>query len=456
MPSSSRSELKLNTRALPLVVALLIALQLIVPYHGWMMLLVGLGGAWLIAYFWARALARGLRLTRELRFGWAQVGDHLEERFTLSNASWLPALWVEIADHSTLPGHAASLATGVDGGSDNSWIIKSVCARRGAFTLGPTTLCTSDPFSIYTVTLENSATTNMMVMPPIVPLPRIEIAPGGRAGEGARRADSFERAISAKGVRQYAPGDHLNAIHWRASAHHDSLLVRLFDSTPASDWWILLDLNQRAQIGVGQNSTMEHAIILAASLADRGLRAGRAVGLVTFTDNLIWLPPQSGETRRWEILRALALVSPGTRPLVELLAQMQASFKQRTSLIVITPDARPNPLAPFPPREGGWGDRSNWIAQLIPLRWRGIVPTILLLDPLSFGGKTDPRGALAALADLEIARHVITREVLDRPEAQPGLRGHRDWQVTPLGRVLPRRVSRDAAWRTLDSLTVRQ
>ncbi|MCI0477868.1 MAG: DUF58 domain-containing protein, partial [Anaerolineales bacterium] len=290
----------------------------------------------------------------------------------------------------------------------------------------------SDPFSIYTITLENSATTNMMVMPPIVPLPRIEIAPGGRAGEGARRADSFERAISAKGVREYAPGDHLNAIHWRASAHHDSLLVRLFDSTPASDWWILLDLNQRAQIGVGQNSTMEHAIILAASLADRGLRAGHAVGLVTFTDNLIWLPPQSGETRRWEILRALALVSPGTRPLAELLAQMQASFKQRTSLIVITPDAR-----------------ADWIAQLIPLRWRGIVPTILLLDPLSFGGKADPRGALAALADLEIARHVITRQVLDRPEAQPGLRGHRDWQVTPLGRVLPRRVSRDAAWRTL-------
>lgn len=432
MQSPVKPRLKLNPRLLPIVVALLVALQLIVPYHGWMMLLIGLGGAWLIAYFWARALARGLRLTRELRFGWAQVGDQLEERFTLSNTSWLPALWVEIADHSTLPGHAASLATGVDGTSNNSWIIKSVCARRGAFTLGPTTLRAGDPFSIYTITLENSATTNMMVMPPIVPLPRIEIAPGGRAGEGARRADSFERAISAKGVREYAPGDHLNAIHWRASAHHDSLLVRLFDSTPASDWWILLDLNARAQIGAGQNSTMEHAIILAASLADRGLRAGHAVGLVTFTDNLIWLPPQSGETRRWEILRALAIASPGARSLAELLAQLQASFKQRTSLIIITPDAR-----------------ADWIAQLLPLRWRGIVPTILLLDPISFGGTMDARGALSALADLEIARHVITREVLDRPEAQPGLRGHRDWQVTPLGRVLPRRVSHHAAWRTL-------
>jgi len=430
--SSPRPQLKLNVRALPILVALLIALQLSVPYHGWMLLLIGLGGAWLIAYVWARALARGVRLTRELRFGWAQVGDRLEERFTLSNTSWLPALWVEIADHSTLPGHATSIATGVDGTSENRWIVKSVCARRGAYTLGPTTLRTGDPFGIYSVTIENPATTNMMVMPPIVPLPRIEIAPGGRAGEGARRTAALERAISAQGIREYTPGDRLNAIHWRASAHHDSLLVRLFDSTPASDWWILLDLNARAQIGEGQNSTLEHAIILTASLADRGLRAGRAVGLGAFTDNLVWLPPHAGETRRWEILRALALASPGARSLAELLAQMHASFKQRTSLIIITPDAR-----------------ADWLAPLIPLRWRGIVPTVLLLDPISFGGTTDARGALSALADLEIAREVITREVLERPEAQPGMRGHYEWQVTPLGRALPRRVSREAGWKTL-------
>ena len=432
MQSSFKSRLKLNTRLLPIVVALLLALQLSVPYHGWMMLLVGLGGAWLIAYLWARSLARGLRWTRELRFGWAQVGDQLEERFTLINDSWTPALWVEIADHSTLPGHAASIATGVDATADNSWIVKSVCARRGAYTLGPTTLRTGDPFGIYAVTIENSASTNMMVMPPIVPLPRIEIAPGGRAGEGNRRADSFDRAVSVTSAREYVPGDNLNAIHWRVTAHRDTLFVRLFDSTPASDWWILLDLNQRAQIGQGQDSTLEYGIVLAASLADRGLRVGRAVGLAAFGDDLVWLPPRAGETQRWEILRALALAASGARSLAELLAQMQPSFKQRTNLIIITPDAQ-----------------SDWIAQLIPLQWRGIVPTVLLLDPISFGGTTDTRGALSALADLEIARYVVTRDVLDRPEAHPGLRGHSEWQVTPLGRAISKHASRDAAWKAL-------
>jgi uncharacterized protein (DUF58 family) len=445
MQSSFTPQLRLNTRLLPIVITLLIALQLSVPYHGWMMLLVGLGGAWLIAYLWARSLARGLRWTRELRFGWAQVGDRLEERFTLVNNSWTPALWVEIADHSTLPGHAASIATGVDATSDNSWIVKSVCTRRGAYTLGPTTLRTGDPFGIYSVSIENSASTNMMVMPPIVPLLRVEIAPGGRAGEGNRRADSFERAVSVTSAREYVPGDNLNAIHWRVTAHRDALFMRLFDSTPASDWWILLDLNQRAQIGQGQDSTIEHGIILAASLADRGLRTGHAVGLATFGDDLVWLPPQSGETRRWEILRALALAAPGSRSLTELLTQMQLSFKPRTVLVVITPDAPSIPPSPSSHNNGS----ADWIAQLIPLQRRGIVPTVLLFDPVSFGGTTDTRGALSALADLEIARYTITRDVLDRPEAHPGLRGNSEWRVTPLGRAIATRPARDTAWRTL-------
>lgn len=426
-----RTRIESHSRLLMLVVVLLVALQLSIPHHAWMMLLVGLGGVWLIAFVWAHTLARSLTLTRELRFGWAQVGDHLEERFTLRNTSWLPALWVEIVDHSTLPGHNASWVTGVDADAENRWSLKSVCTRRGAYTLGPTTLITSDPFGLFTVTLENSATANMMVMPPVVPLPRIEIAPGGRAGEGQRRTTAFERAISPKGVREYAPGDSLNTIHWRTSAHHDALLVRLFESTPSSDWWIVLDVNERVQIGEGENSTLEHSIILAASLADRGLHAGHAVGLAMFGRELVWLPPDASETRRWEILRALALAAAGTQSLATLLTQMHTAFPQHTALILITPDTH-----------------ADWIAPLMALRWRGIVPTILLFDPMSFGGERDARGTIALLAECNLARFVVPRALLDRPEARPGTRGHFDWQMTPLGRALPRRREH-AAWRVL-------
>jgi uncharacterized protein (DUF58 family) len=236
-----------------------------------------------------------------MRYGWAQVGDRLEERFTLTNEGWARALWAELIDHSTLPGYLASRVTGVDGWSSNRWRLGSVCTRRGRYTIGPTSLRTGDPFGLYTLSLYYPDSTSVLVTPPIVPLPTIEIAPGGRAGEGSSRADAFERSVSAAGVRDYHPGDSLRRIHWRTSAHRDALSVRLFEGTPSSDWWIFLDLHQEVQVGEGWDSTLEHGVILAASLADRGLRSGHAVGLVAFSEELVWMAPRGGENQRLEI-----------------------------------------------------------------------------------------------------------------------------------------------------------
>ncbi|MBI4787609.1 MAG: DUF58 domain-containing protein [Chloroflexi bacterium] len=427
------AQLKLYSRALPVIVVILFVLQLTWAFQGWTILLVGFGGAWLIAYLWSRSLARGLRLTREMRFGWTQVGDVLEERFTLANTAAAPALWVEVRDHSTLPGYVASRATGIGGDAENSWTVTGVCTRRGAYTLGPTTLRAGDPFGIYTVTLDLPARMNLMVMPPIVPLPKIEIASGGRAGAGRQRSDAFERTVNAAGVREYLPGDGQSQIHWRTTARRDALFVRQLDRATSADWWIVLDLDQRVQAGHGQDSTLEHGVILAASLADRGLRAKRQVGLLMCGDQgLEWMPPRDSPARRWEILRALALVSPGRTPLANLLSQLNPSLKGVSSLIIITPAAQ-----------------GDWIETVLPLRWRGIVPTVLLLDPGSFGGRGDVRATLAALADLEIAHHVITRDVLDRPEMRPGRRGHWEWHVSPRGRAILKSKPRDMAWKVL-------
>ena len=49
-----RPQLQLNSRLLPALVRLLRVLQLFFPYKGWMILLVGLRGAWLLGYLWAR------------------------------------------------------------------------------------------------------------------------------------------------------------------------------------------------------------------------------------------------------------------------------------------------------------------------------------------------------------------------------------------------------------------
>jgi uncharacterized protein (DUF58 family) len=426
------SRYHLKARLLPFIVILLLFMQLIDPSRVWTSLLVGLGGAWLLAYLWARALAGGLRITREMRYGWAQVGDKLEERFTLTNSSTLPATWVEISDQSTLPGYSASIATGVDGSSSNQWVTDGTCTRRGLYWLGNTIIHTGDPLGIYAVTIEDPARTNLMVMPPVVPLPQIEITPGGFLGEGRPRPNAPEHTVGAAGVREYMPGDSLRTVHWKTTARRQKPYVRLFDGAPAGDWWILLDLQKDVHIGTNEDSTEEHAIILAASLADKGLRARQAVGLVASGENLVWLPPQPGESQRWKILRALAMVNPGNVPLSELLERIRPNLSRRSSLLLITPSIEP-----------------NWLSSLVMLAWRGIIPTILLLDPVSFGGTSSIKGMTSALGEMGITRHVIDRDMLDRPEARPGHRGQWEWRVTTAGRVVPVHLPGDTAWRRL-------
>ncbi|MFQ5944672.1 MAG: DUF58 domain-containing protein [Anaerolineae bacterium] len=398
--------IRLRARVLPPLVAVLAILQLVAPYRGWTILLVGLGGAWIIAYLWARSLARGLGLQRETRFGWQQVGDQMLERFTLANEEWAPASWVELLDRSTLPDHPGHRVTSVSGYHSIRWHESLVCNRRGVFTLGPTDLRTADPFSIYSVRRHEAATSTLVVMPPILPLPQIEVAPGGRVGEARTRAPALEHSVSAGQVREHMPGDSIRRIHWPTSARKDDLYIRLFDTAPTGDWWIVLDLDRRVQAGEGMDSTEEHGVILSASLMDRGLRSGRAVGLTTTDqeDRLAWIRPGSGEAHRWKLLHALALAGPGTTSLSELLKRVRPSLARPASLIVITPDGA-----------------GRWVEGVLALTLRGVVPTVLLLDAASyrasygasFGGRGDTRTVAELLADAGISHQIIHRDDLD-------------------------------------------
>jgi uncharacterized protein (DUF58 family) len=423
---------QLNRRTLPFLLVLLVLMKFLAPYKGWDVLLVGVGGATLLAVVWAYSLSRNLELKREKRFGWAQVGDRLVERFTLSNAGRFPALWIEIDDHSTLPNYSASRGTGVNGHSYIRWHQDTVCGRRGLFYLGPVALKSGDPFGIFTVTQEYPGTMPLLVLPPIVPLPSIEVASGGRSGSERPRPGAFDRTVSAGSVREYVPGDSQRWIHWKTTARRDDLFVRLFDGTPSGDWWILLDMDRHVQAGSGENSTPELGVILAASLADKGLRTKRSVGLVARGDELVWLPPKAGSGQRWEILRALAMVEQGNHTLSTLLHRMEPALGQRTSIVIITPSTS-----------------GRWLGDLLPLIQRGAVPTVILLDPASFGATRSVDAIEAQLTKLNIAHYSITQDLLELPEVRPGEQGQWEWKILGTGKAVPVRKVVEARWQQL-------
>jgi uncharacterized protein (DUF58 family) len=272
-----------------------------------------------------------------------------------------------------------------------------------------------------------------MVMPPVIPLPFIAVAPGNQASEGRQSTQTFEQTVSASTARLYLPGDSLHHIHWPLSARHDQLFVRLFDSTPSSDWWIFLDMNRQVQLGAGQDSTEENSIILAASLADRGLSQRHAVGMVAFGQQALWLPPKAGTHRRWEILRALATLHPGESSLADVLARSRSAIQRHASLVIITADTQ-----------------GDWLEALLPFTWSGSQPTVLILDPLSFGGQRNAGLLIDALIQCGIPHYPISRELFDRPEAHPGTAGRWEWRISATGRAVPIQRPKDMDWRALE------
>src|SRR5258706_7448934 len=90
----SMTRLRLRQPSFVIIMAILLVLQLTQSSQAWTILLVGFSGMFVTAYFWASTLGRNMNLRRENNLGWVQVGGQIEEHFTLSNNSLLPAPWI--------------------------------------------------------------------------------------------------------------------------------------------------------------------------------------------------------------------------------------------------------------------------------------------------------------------------------------------------------------------------
>ena len=386
-------ERRLNLRLLPVLIGILAVLYVLTGFRGWLVFFIGMAGAWLVAWLWTRSLAKNLRVERKIHLAWATVGESVPEQVRLINHGWLPALWVEITDESASLESPLRMVSDVGRHSTRNRNLSHLFTHRGVYTLGPTHLRSSDPFGIYTLTMHDPSASTILVTPPVLSLSHIKIPSGGWSGEERYRRGYVERNISDLGLRDYVPGDSLRRIHWHASAHYDNLIVRQQEAATSRDWCIYLDLDRNAQAGVGQHSTLELSIVLAASLAVRGLREYRRVGLVLAGPKFIWLEPGSDPSQGWRILRALAMAGAGDHSLAQLIKQ--GGSGQMATAILITPAINP-----------------SWVAAA-SRHFQDSRTIALLVDPHDFGNPVDQGKVIAALAHSRIPYARIPGALLD-------------------------------------------
>jgi uncharacterized protein (DUF58 family) len=229
-------------------------------------------------------------------------------------------------------------------------------------------------------------------------------------GEALRRRTP-QVTPNAAGVREYAPGDPLNRIHWVSTARRNRLITKEFELDPQAEVWIFLDAAETGQASLPYSfpkktkedlwkqkfefslppSTEEYGVSIAASVARYYLRLDRSLGFVSSGQSLTLIPPDRGGRQLSKILESLALLrAEGTLPLWGLL-DIQAQHLARGSTIVLITHSVEEEI----------------ILVTDFLSRRGLRPVVVLIDAASFNGPVGTEEIAEGLRLMKIPLRVV-------------------------------------------------
>ena len=341
-----------------------------------------------VAWAWPRLAIRGMRLTRRLDPGVPTVGEPFEEEIHVRRSGWIPAPWVEVRDLSQIPDYQPGRVISVSGPLV-SWKARGVYRRRGWMSFGPTSLRVSEPFGLFTSELKLGQRTSVLVYPRVRPIPDLLTPSANQIGSSPIMGAWADYPPETGGVRDYTTGDSFGRIHWALSARHGRLMSKTFEQPLTTDLWILLDLDRNVHFGEGEDSTVETAISLAASMASQVHSRGRQVGMIVNDAKGTILEPHRAVRQDRLILDYLAVAqADGRTSLTQTLAWDRIRRLPRRAMAVITPSADP-----------------DWVRLMQAARGRRTSLIVFYLDVASFGGPDrNPSFDLGQDVDLYVVR----------------------------------------------------
>jgi uncharacterized protein (DUF58 family) len=391
-----RTSLRPEHRTLTLVVVLALVCAFTAFGTGfWLLfrvtyvLALAIPAAWFVSWY----NTRHLTVSVDRKNDRGQVGQDAEEVIEVKNAFWLPKLWLDIEDPSEMPGHRSRRIVIVPPRRSRNWRVTTRLQRRGLFDWGPLRINATDPFGLFHRNREFGGAQQILVYPQVVDLPHFQAPPANLPGEGRFRRRTHYVTPNASGIREYAPGDAFNRIHWRSTARTGELMVKTFELDPASDIWVILDLEKRVNVGSGDESTEEYGVRVAASLCRHYMVQNRSVGLMCFGRDLRVIEPERGQNQMTRMLETLAMArAAGEAPIGNLLGEEQRRFGRHTTLIIVTPSTE-----------------DTWLTTVQSLVQRGVRCAVVLVDPSTFGVAESPLLLFGELTASDILTYVVRR-----------------------------------------------
>jgi len=307
-----------------------------------------------IAKIWSHHSLSHVYYERVLSEQRAFPGEEVELTVRVSNGKLLPLLWLEINDGLPLQLPAVNLASGelFEGALKNSisllwyrrasWRYRLRCVKRGYYALGPAMLHSGDIFGFYPRSVASAEVDHVIVYPKIFPLAGLDLPPRQPLGEMKASYRIFQDPTRTIGVRSYISGDPFKHIHWKASARHQHLQVKVFEPSTTLQvvLWLAVDSFGSAEQGDSMEE-FELAVSVAASVANYLIEHGYPVGMFANTSPLgsdmpIKMLPGVSHDHLIDILEILAKVTLSPIESLEaLLSQERSNMPWGATLIFV-------------------------------------------------------------------------------------------------------------------------
>jgi len=154
---------------------------------------------------------------------------------------------------------------------------------------------------------------------------------------GMHRSPHYGASIEFAEHKEYAPGDEIRHVDWKAYGRVDKFYVKRFEQETNLRTLLVLDATGSMAYGRdGGESKIDVARLLLASVAYMFSRQGDAVGLlVASSRRRIYVPPRTGTAHLTELVRALEGVEPmGPTDLAATLADLPELAGRRGFVVV--------------------------------------------------------------------------------------------------------------------------
>jgi len=238
------------------------------------------------------------------------------------------------------------------------------CSRWGVYAVSDIELRARDLFRLVVWERHVAGEHRLRAYPRPIPLRRVLRPVETQAFAGSELARSKGDGIEYADIRDFAPGDRVRSINWRASARRQVLVVN--ERHPERNTDVVLFVDSFVDVQKDDGSVLDDAVRAGAALAARYLERRDRVGLVGFGGVLRWLEPGMGSLHRYRLVETM--LETGVQP----------TYTWRDVNLI--------PARMLPPKALVLGLTSliddRFIAALQDLRARGFDVAVVEIDPV--------------------------------------------------------------------------